>query len=79
MYTLVEQQKEALHWSLRYVTYLHKPVQENCPHLRLQMRMVLHHVDIPGVGLILLQHVVPYHILTGPTGNKKRDGNNGIS
>lgn len=33
------------------------------------MRMVLHHVDIPGVSLILLQHVVPYHILTGPAVN----------
>ncbi len=34
------------------------------------MRMLLHHVDVSGVGLILLQHVVPYHILTGPADNK---------
>lgn len=28
--------------------------------------MVLHHVDVPSVSLILLQHIVPNHILTGP-------------
>lgn len=62
--------KEVSYWSLKWATDLHQPVQENCPHLGLQMRMVLHHVDIPGVSLILLQHVVPYHILTGPAGKK---------
>lgn len=62
--------KEASYCSLKWATDLHQPVQENCPHLGLQMRMVLHHVDIPGVSLILLQHVVPYHILTGPAGKK---------
>lgn len=59
--------------SPRWVTYLHEPVEENCPHLGLQVRMVLHHADIPGVSLILLQHVVPYHILTGPAVNNTFD------
>lgn len=59
-------------------TDLHEPVQENCPHLGLQMWMVLHHVDVPGVGFILLQHVVPYHILTGPA-DDKTEGHNGNS
>lgn len=62
--------KEMLKWPLGHPTDLHEPVQENRPHLGLQMRMFLHHVYIAGVGLILLQHVVPYHILTGPAGNQ---------
>lgn len=68
-----------LNLSLRHATNLHEPVQENCPHLGLQMRMLVHHVDIPGVGLILLQHVAPYHILTGPADEQNRDGQNGNS
>lgn len=54
----------------RRATDLHEPVQENCPHVGLQMRMILHHVDVSCVGLVLLQHVVPDDILTGPTGEK---------
>lgn len=47
-------------------TDLHEPVQQDCSHLGLQMGMLLQHVDIPGVGPVLLQHVVPDHILTRP-------------
>lgn len=31
--------------------------------------MLRQHVDIPAVALVLGQHVVPHHILTGPAGN----------
>lgn len=58
----------------RGATDLHEPVQQNCPHLGLQKRMVLHHVDVAAVGLILLQHVVPHHILTGPAGRTSEMG-----
>lgn len=49
-----------------HFTDLHKPVQEDGPHLGLQMWMLLQHVGVLRVGPVLLQHVAPHHILTGP-------------
>lgn len=55
---------------MRRTTDLHQPVQKDGPHLGLQVRVFLHHVDVSGVGLIFLQHVAPHHIFTGPTGQR---------
>ena len=56
------------------LTDLHEPIQENGPHLGLKMRMLVHHVDIPGVALVLFQHVVPHNVLTGPAEREIKEG-----